>query len=221
MNSGDQAIYQGYEVCLWPLEYLGITAGADAPNHIINGVANSGLYDNGWYLTQVRKLYAPCTIRLVATSTAGNTQMWVSKNPVWLPGYPDPQYITIGVSHCNNPPYSVIGTEIAQGAYFYSTGDYGASASHVHFILEIGIRTTMFPVGYNSYLGQNIYYSPNPPGTIADMFYLLPTDEVRNTGGYTWTTYEGEIIHPNKVLDIILYSMINRRKKKHGKRIYT
>lgn len=219
MNRGDQAIYQGYEVCLWPLEYIGITAGPGASNHVVQGVSNSGLYDNGWAVNPVRNLYAPVSMELVATSSSGNTQVWRSINEVWLPGYTTPQFITIGVAHCNNPPYTVIGSRVAQGDYFYSTGDYGASAYHVHFILEIGSRSSNFPVGYNAPYDTNIFYSPNPPETIADMFYILDTDEMRQSGGYNWITYEGTVTKKS-VLESILYMNLNKKRRlKHV--IYT
>lgn len=196
MNSGTQLSYQGYEVCLWPLDFLNITAGPDANNHIVSGVSNSGLYDNGWYINTICPLYAPCTMELVRsypTGTAnGHTQMWRSVNPVWIPSSNTPMYITIALSHSDTLPYTAVGTIINQGTYFYNTGTYGyASGAHVHLILYIGSRSTMFPTGYNSYVGGNIWYSDNPPNTIADMFYLLGDETIIRTGGYTWSTWSG------------------------------
>lgn len=226
MNRGDRAQYNGYEVCLWMLDYLGITANPSAINHVITGITNSGLYDNGWYITQVRELYAPVSMRLIASypsgTANGHTQLWTSLNPVWLPSYNTPQYISIGLSHSDNLIYTAIGTEITQGTHFYNTGTFGLSGgAHVHLILYVGARSTMFPTGYNSYIGGNIWYSDNPPNTIADMFYLSPTDIVRNDGGYTWTTYTG-VISKGAILETILYmNLRKKRRAKHGKRIYT
>ena len=44
MNSGDKLKYLGYEVLLYPLEYLNITADPNSPNHVVSGVSNSGLW---------------------------------------------------------------------------------------------------------------------------------------------------------------------------------
>ena len=219
MNRGDQAVYNGYEVCLWPLEYVGITGTPSSANHVVSGVSNSGLYDNGWYQSQIRHLYAPVTLELIATYNDGaHTQQWASVDPVWLPGFNDPQYITFICSHSDNLYYTQVGTIIQQGTHFYDTGTYGlGTGAHVHLGLCIGRRTNAFPTGYNAYVGGNIWYSPNPPNTIADYFYILPTDIIRNTGGYTFTTYEGKITHLfNKAL---LYYLLVKKKKK-GVRAY-
>lgn len=222
MNSGDKLKYLGYEVLLYPLEYLNITADPNSPNHVVSGVSNSGLWDSGWYENPVRKLYAPCTMELVAsypTGTAnGHTQMWRSINPVWIPSKNQPTYITIAVSHSSTLYYTSIGTVIAQGVHFYDTGTYGyASGSHVHFILSESYRTSMFPAGYNSYVGGNIWYSDHAPSTIADFFYLTGAETIINDWGLSWQQWK-----PKQTLKtIILYEQLFNRRKKHGTRIYT
>ena len=220
-----QARYDGYEVLLYPLEYVGITANPYSANHTVPGVSNSGLYDNGWYQTEIRHLYAPCTMRLVASYptgwSSGHTQMWVSTDKVWLAnGTLD--YITIGLSHSDTLYYTQIGTIIQQGTHFYDTGTYGlGGGAHVHMILCLGQRSAMFPTGHNAGWGD-IWYSPNAPDTIADFFYIAPTDEVVNSGGYDFIVYDGEIVHHDSTIQMIIYTQIlKRRAKKIGKRIYT
>ena len=225
MNEGTRAEYDGHEVCLWPLEYVGITGTPSSSNHTVIGVTNSGLYDNGWYITPIRSLYAPVTMQLKFSypsgSSNGHTQVWQSLNKVWLPGYPNPEYVTIGFSHSDNLYYTNIGTIIPQGTHFYDTGTFGLGdgGAHVHMILYIGTRGTMFPTGINATYG-NIWYSDNPPDTIADFFYILPSDEIRNTAGYDFTVYNGSITH-GSIKQLILYTQLFKRRAKNGKRIYT
>lgn len=225
MNRGDNAVYDGYEVCLWPLEYISITANPYNANHIVNGVSNSGLYDNGWYITNIRELYAPVTMELINSyptgSINGHTQVWRSVDKVWIPSLNEPTYITIGFSHSDTLPYTALGTVVKQGTHFYNTGTYGiGEGAHVHMILYIGRRTLMFPTGYCSYLQNNIWYSDNPPNEISDMFYILDTDVIVRDGGYNWTLYEGEITKDKHLL-AILYLNLNKRRKRHGTKIYT
>lgn len=194
MNQGDRAVHDGYEVLLYPLEYINLTATPYASNHVVQGVSNSGLWDNGWYQQQIRKLYAPCTMRLVASYPSGtingHTQLWVSTNPVWIPQSQTPVYVSMGFSHSDTLYYTSIGTVINQGTHFLDTGTYGiGTGSHTHMILQIGERTTMFPTGYNSYVGGNIWYSPNAPTNIATFFYATGSEALINTQGLTFETF--------------------------------
>lgn len=221
MNEGQQISYQGHEVALYPLPYVNITAGPWASNHTVVGVSNSGCWDNGWYLTQHRPLYAPfsmtCYYSAGDTPTGnGHGQLWVSNDTVWLPGYAEPQYASFMVLHSNTQYYGY-GDSISQGTHFFDTGDYGlGSGPHVHMILMVGRRTTVFPVGWNANYG-NIWYSPNAPGSIADYFYLTGEPGV-GSGGYggqnfqTWTQPpEPPTPTGNTAL---LSAMLERRKRK-------
>lgn len=184
----------GVQVSLYPLQYIGITAGPNASNHVVSGVSNSGLYDNGWHGSRQTPLFAPFDMELMQNRSDGaHTQMWRSLTAVVVPGFSSPQYVTFSVSHSQTLYYSTIGETVGQGTHFYDTGDYGLSSGpHVHFCLYVGSRSSMFPTGYNSYVGGNIYYSPNPPSTIADLFYKGINDTISASGGYTWTEWTGD-----------------------------
>lgn len=195
MNQGDKAFHDGYEVLLYPLEYVNITASPYASNHVVRGIANSGLWDNGRYQQQVRKLYAPCTMRLVASYPTGSlnahTQMWVSTNPVWIPQSENPVYVSMAFSHSDTLYYTQIGTVIEQGTHFLDTGIYGlyGTGYHTHMILYIGERSTMFPTGYCEYLQGNIWYSNNSPTNIATFFYITGSETLVNTQGLTFEVF--------------------------------
>lgn len=227
MNSGDTATYQGYEVALWPLEYVNITAGPWAANHIVEGVSNSGCWDNGWYLTHHRPLYAPfsmtCYYSAGSAGSLGHGQLWVSNDKVWLPGYSEPQYASFMVLHSNTQYYGV-GDSISQGTHFFDTGDYGlGTGPHVHFILMVGRRTSVFPAGHNPSYG-NIWYSPNAPANIADYFYTTGTEPFVGSGGaggLTWKTWEGSPIGPTpgEQLAAAILALFKLRKEKKRVRI--
>lgn len=208
------ASYQGYEVLLYPLDNVGITADPWAANHIVSGVSNTGIWDNGWHTQQHDPLYAPCTMEYVAYGSSGNTQMFRSVDPVWIPGASSPQYVTMSFSHSNRLYYTNIGDIVPQGAHFYDTGDYGiGSGPHVHMILMIGSRSTMWPVGPNPTYG-NIYYSPDPPATIADFFYLPEGTTISGGWDLDWSYWEGlPETDPRK---IIIFNLLMKRKKKKG-----
>lgn len=221
MNEGQKLSYNGYEVALYPLSYVNITANPWAANHIVEGVSNSGCWDNGWYLTQRRPLYAPFSMTCYYSAGDlptgnGHGQLWVSNAPVWLPGYSEPQYASFMVLHSNTQYYGV-GDSISQGTHFFNTGDYGlGSGPHVHMILMVGRRTSVFPAGRNPSYG-NIWYSPNAPASIADYFYLTGEPGVGSGGygGQNWKTWDGPI-QPG-INTALLIAMLERRKRKGWK----
>lgn len=227
MNSGDTVTYQGYEVALWPLEYVNITAGPWASNHIVEGIANSGCWDNGWYQTQRRPLYAPFSMECIRSyptgSSNGHGQLWRSLDKVWLPGESQPQYATFMVLHSNTLYYGQ-GDTISQGTHFFDTGDFGlGSGPHVHFIIMVGYYNQAFPVGTNPTYG-NIWYSPNAPANIADYFYLTGTEPFVGSGGaggLTWKTWEGSPIGPTPggQLAAAILALFKLRKEKKRVRI--
>lgn len=213
------ATYQGYDVLLYPLDNVGITADPWSSNHVVNGVSNTGIWDNGWHNVQNDPLFAPCDMELVVNAgDSANTQLWRSVNPVWIPGSNQPEYVSFSVSHSNTLYYTVPGTVIQQGTHFYDTGTAGlGSGPHVHMILYKGYRTSMFPVGFNPNGYGNIWYSPDPPASIADFFYLLQDTTISNGWGLTWERWEGL---PEFDAKIPIISLLLRRRKKKGGVLY-
>lgn len=220
MNEGQQVSYQGHEVALYPLNYVNITAGPWASNHTVVGVSNSGCWDNGWYQTYYRPLYAPfsmtCYYSAGSAGSLGHGQLWVSDDEVWLPGYSEPQYASFMVLHSNTQYYGV-GDSISQGTHFFDTGDYGlGTGPHVHMILMVGRRTSVFPAGRNPTYG-NIWYSPNAPGSIADYFYLTGEPAVGSGGygGQNFKTWHEQPEPPGPSGNTaLLAAMLERRKRK-------
>ena len=120
----------GYEVALFPMPVLNMTQdeGGDY-SHL--GTYNIDIVGT----TSQAPIYAPCTMKVVATSLTeawGNTVYFESVNKVHLAnGQLD--YLTISFAHDSNPPITTIGQVVSQGQLCYRTGTYGwVTGDHTH-----------------------------------------------------------------------------------------
>lgn len=136
MRAGQRLVApDGYEVALFPLPYLYMSQdeGGDY-SHI--GTYNIDLlgWDANGRVYQA-PVYAPCTMKVVATwlnYAGGNSVFYESVNKVHLAnGQLD--YLTISFGHDSNPPYTNIGDVVQQGDICYHTGTYGnVTGDHTH-----------------------------------------------------------------------------------------
>ena len=125
----------GYEVALFPLEYLYMTQdeGGD--------FSHAGTYNidfvgyNGTAVVTQCPIYAPCTMKLVFTNftpSGGNMCVFESVDKVHLANA-DLDYLTISFAHDLHPPITTIGQVVNQGDLCYHTGEYGyVTGDHVH-----------------------------------------------------------------------------------------
>ncbi len=131
----------GYEVALFPLEYLNMSQdeGADYSHQGTYNIDLLGWDSNG------RKyscpVYAPCTMKVVDfwnSYGGGNNVVYESVNKVHLPnGQLD--YLTIAFGHDPNPPHTTIGEVVQQGSICYHTGTYGnVTGDHTHTCIGQG-----------------------------------------------------------------------------------
>lgn len=125
----------GHEVALFPMPYMYMSQdeGGDYSHLGTYNIDILGWGANGRIFQA--PLYAPCTMKIVATNltySGGNTVTFESTDVVHLPnGQLD--YLTISFAHDSNPPYTVIGTVVNQGALCYKTGTYGnVTGDHCH-----------------------------------------------------------------------------------------
>lgn len=123
------------EVALFPMPYMNMSQD-EGGDYSHTGTYNIDLlgWDANGRVYQA-PIYAPCTMKVVATDltyNGGNTVTFESTDVVHLPnGQLD--YLTISFGHDNNPPYTTIGTIVTQGSLCYHTGTYGnVTGDHVH-----------------------------------------------------------------------------------------
>lgn len=184
----------GYEVALFPLEYLNMSQdeGGDF-SHI--GTYNIDFL--GWGpLGRVFQcpIYAPCTMKVVYTGLSyagGNQVIFESVNKVHLPnGALD--YLTIGFAHDSNPPYTTIGQVVNQGQLCYHTGTYGnVTGDHVHTC-----------VGQGHYQGQTQRPPENRWDLVNRIHYwdgVFVNDTIIINGyNHNWQIYQGGIVPRRK-----------------------
>lgn len=136
MRAGERMVApDGYEVALFPLPYLYMSQdeGGDYSHIGTYNIDFLGWGENGRIYQA--PIYAPCTMKVVATwlnYAGGNSVFFESVDKVHLAnGQLD--YLTISFGHDSNPPYTTIGQVVQQGAICYHTGTYGnVTGDHVH-----------------------------------------------------------------------------------------
>ena len=203
----------GYEVCLFPLEYLNISQdeyGGTSHQGTLNmdflGWGPSGRVYGCNY-------YAPCTCKLVNSTLdpAANMRVWESVNPVHLPdGTLD--YICFQFGHDNSPPYSTVGTVVQQGDLIGHTGTAGyVTGDHVHYNVARGNYAggERVPPMNQFQLKNSIH--------IYDANYVNDT-VIINGFNHDWKTYGGEPPIPPKPFGkgdfIVMFNNISRTKRK-------
>ena len=187
MYAGQRMVAQdGYEVALFHMPYLRMSQdeGGDYSHQGTYNIDFLGWGANG--RVYQAPLYAPCTLKLLAfenTYAGGHLETWESVNPVHLAnGQLD--YLTIGVAHDANPPYTTLNTVVTQGDLFYHTGTFGqVTGDHVHTCCGQGHYQgwTTRPTGHQD-LTNRIHYW--------DALYV--NDTVISQGfNHNWVTYTG------------------------------
>ena len=176
----------GYEVALFPLQYINISQGENG------GTSHQGSYAVdflGWGpngRVYQCPCYAPCTMKVVYAS-AGTYRIFESVNKVHLAdGSFD--YLTIWFSHCDdNSPY-YLGRVINQGDVCNATGTNGnVTGDHSHIICKKGQYTGQMQVnGHWTLRGQSHIYN---------CLYVNDTTIV-NGYGYNWRSYTGPVPPP-------------------------
>lgn len=175
----------GYEVMLFPLEYLYITQGENESFSHAGILAidfvewsNNGQVPNA-------PLYAPCSCRCVAIIDAyNNGRVFQSLNKVHTPD--GLKYVTFMCFHDNNP-IARIGDVFTQGDVFAHTGTAGGvTGDHTHF-----------NTAYGTYAGwENV--PPDNHGELKNSSHIYETCYVNNTSiivgyNYNWINYSGGI----------------------------
>lgn len=182
----------GYEVALFPLEYMYITQGemmpSGWPHYNVYNMDFEGYGPNGRVYTC--PLYAPFTMKVVALwdYNGSHTVTFESVDKVhFADGTLD--YMTIEFTHCVNPPYHTIGEVINQGQLCYYTGTFGNGQSgyygdHVHICSAYG--------HYDGYVQRTGgHYDLKNRCHLYDSLYVNDTVISYDSHDYPWKTYTG------------------------------
>ena len=150
MIQGETKSYNGYEVCLFPMDYVYPTQSYHG------GTASDWIGSAANY-----PVYAPFTCEVYYVNAGDNTIWAHSVDKVWTPyGL---TYVTVCFTHSNDiapAPFS-IGDTFNQGDLMYHTGNKGQSyGDHLH-LDQASVYTTYIQAGGGLYEGRTpfeIYY---------------------------------------------------------------
>lgn len=186
----------GYEVLLFPLEYMNISQG----EHTL-AIDFLGWGANGRILQC--PYYAPCSCTCIGSSGNDN-RIWQSNNKVhYADGSLD--YVCWVQAHDDNP--LSVGTVLSQGDLLGHTGTTGqTTGDHLHLNVAYGTYDGWDPQTGNTRLKNSIH--------IYDAMYINDTTII-NDEGYNWRTYTGPIppISTNKTnFKWVLYAKKLRSK---------
>ena len=140
MRAGERLIASdGYEVCLFPLEYMNISQGEGEGSH----ETTWNIDYLGWSSTGRRyncPIYAPCTCRCVYAEngySAANIRVFQSVNMVHLADG-TLNYCCFAFSH-DDTPTATVGSTYMQGVEISRTGTAGyATGDHTHVSMARG-----------------------------------------------------------------------------------
>lgn len=209
MRAGETKTYRGYEVCLFPLDYLYCTqvSGPSSTSHCC-GTASDwiGLYDFYPY-------YAPFSCTRIYQDS--DTVCYINDNPVWTPDGLQ-QHVIISFTHDRNPPAA---THYDQGDLIGYTGDAGfVMGVHVHLDQAFDSQRVLIDSGITCQAGNQCYYIRKGI-TPEHCYYLSGSETIVQTLGQSFQTWSGSSGISTGILMLLLKKMKERRKDNHGKRI--
>ena len=197
----------GYEVMLFPLEYLNMSQdeGGDYSHAGTYQMDFLGWGANGRVLRC--PYYAPCTCKCVATTDANaKNRVYESTDKVHLADG-TLGYVTFEVAHDNDPPHNV-GDTVQQGELLGKTGTAGnVTGDHVHFQTARG-----------RYAGWE-QVPPNNNWQLVNEMHIYNACYVNDTViiqgyGHNWVIYQGGLyIDKKHKFPWVLYSRRLRERR--------
>lgn len=186
----------GYEVALFPLEYMYISQG-EMMNSSYSHYNTYNMDFLGWGMNgRVLQcpLYAPFTMKVVDLwdYSGSHTVTFESVDKVhFADGTLD--YMTIEFTHANNPPYHIIGVTIPQGTLCYYTGTFGQNVTgdHVHMCTAKGHYD-----GYTQRTGG--HYDLTNRWHLYDSLNVNDTFIIYDMHDYPWQTWTQPISEETK-----------------------
>lgn len=203
MKQGDKCVYDGYEVCLFPLDrlYCTQTWGSSSFSHCC-GKPTDWIGSSSHY-----PYYAPfsCTRYYRYNSTV----CYVSDDKVWTPK--GLTYVSILFTHDESIPTQ---THFNQGDIIGHTGIAdGGTGDHMH--LEGSNVANDRWVGYGVICGGygNECWALQNPVAPNDLFYLTGEETIINTQGLSYETWQDSPIGEHKFKWWMFRLLLERRKR--------
>lgn len=173
MRAGETASYNGYQYCLFPLDYLNCTqvSGPSSLSHCCGHPCD-------WTgPIAIYPYYAPCDCHRTDILASNGQTIYTSDNQVWTPS--GLTYVSFLFAHDNNIPSQ---TSFSQGQLIGHTGTAGGVGDHVH--LDQSLIQNDVITNYGIYCSYgNLCYALGASAYPADVFYLTGTETIVQTLG--------------------------------------
>lgn len=190
MRANERASYDGYEVCLFPLDYLYCTqkSGPDSYSHCCGHPAD-------WVGSHyVYPYYAPfsCTRYYYGPDSDGAPVCYVSDDKVWTPK--GLSYVSVEFAHDDNRPTK---THFNQGELIGHTGTTPpalVTGDHLHMDQSNIANAPLVSYGITCAYGNECYALQNST-TAEDIFYLSGSETIAQTQGMNFEKWTGSPIH--------------------------
>lgn len=178
MLAGETASYNGYQYCLFPLDYVYCTqvSGPDSLSHCCGHPCD-------WIGPQASyPYYAPCDCHRIDILPSNGQTIYTSDNEVWTPQ--GLSYVTFLFAHDLIIPSQ---TSFSQGQLIGHTGTAGGVGDHVH--IDQSLRPNDVITNYGIYCAYgNLCYALGGSDYPANVFYITGNETVVQTLGNNFQT---------------------------------
>lgn len=169
MLAGETASYNGYQYCLFPLDYLYCTqeAGPNSSTHCCGHASD-------WQGPRLLyPYYAPFDCHRTYTLASNGETVYTSDNLVWTPS--GLSYVSIEFAHDNTVPSQ---TSFRQGELIGHTGTTGmAWGDHVH--IDQALEANSVPVSYGvTCSGGNVCFALRGSVRPDSVFYITGNETI-------------------------------------------
>lgn len=209
MQAGERKTYQGYEVCLFPLDYVYCTQTSYPGSY-----SHCCGYASDWIGTYASyPYYAPFSCTRIYQDS--ETACYKNDNPVWTPAGLQ-QDVIISFTHDNNPPAA---SHYDQGDLIGHTGTAGmVTGDHVHLDQAFAAVRILIDSGLTCPAGNRCYYLD---GNVQpyDCYYLSGSETIIDTQGMTFQTWTQPAGLSKAVLIMLLSKKKRKKEAEYGKRI--
>lgn len=214
MYAGQTASYNGYQYCLFPMDYMDCNqiSGPSSLSHCCGHPCDWG------GPTLHYPYYAPCDCTKIWTYPSSGESIWTSDNKVWTPA--GLTYVSFMFTHDDNMTSA---THMNQGDLIGHTGTAGfALGDHLHLDQSLvhNDQIMQYPVTCQ---GGNVCYALANSDYVYNVFYLGGTEQIIDLMGMSFQTIPSTPQPPVPPGDLtagglLLLCKYKERNRKHGKK---